>query len=33
MTQIFVALDTQDVHRAAAIARDVSGIAAARWTS
>ena len=28
MTQIFVALDTQDVHRAAAIARDVSGIAA-----
>jgi orotidine-5'-phosphate decarboxylase len=28
MSQIFVALDTQDVHRAAAIARDVSGIAA-----
>jgi orotidine-5'-phosphate decarboxylase len=28
MTPIFVALDTQDVHRAAAIARDVSGIAA-----
>lgn len=28
MTGIFVALDTQDVHRAAAIARDVSGIAA-----
>jgi orotidine-5'-phosphate decarboxylase len=28
MSPIFVALDTQDVHRAAAIARDVSGIAA-----
>lgn len=28
MTPIFVALDTQDVHRAAAIARDVGGIAA-----
>lgn len=28
MSQIFVALDTQDVHRAAAIARDVSGVAA-----
>ena len=28
MNPIFVALDTQDVHRAAAIARDVSGIAA-----
>ena len=28
MTPIFVALDTQDVHRAAAIARDVSGVAA-----
>lgn len=28
MRPIFVALDTQDVHRAAAIARDVSGIAA-----
>jgi orotidine-5'-phosphate decarboxylase len=28
MSKIFVALDTQDVHRAAAIARDVSGIAA-----
>lgn len=28
MSSIFVALDTQDVHRAAAIARDVSGIAA-----
>jgi orotidine-5'-phosphate decarboxylase len=28
VTPIFVALDTQDVHRAAAIARDVSGIAA-----
>jgi orotidine-5'-phosphate decarboxylase len=28
MSQIFVALDTQDVHRAAAIAREVSGIAA-----
>ena len=29
MSPVFVALDTQDVHRAAAIARDVSGIAAA----
>lgn len=28
MNPIFVALDTQDVHRAAAIAREVSGIAA-----
>jgi orotidine-5'-phosphate decarboxylase len=28
MSPIFVALDTQDVHRAAAIARDVSGVAA-----
>jgi len=28
MIPIFVALDTQDVHRAAAIARDISGIAA-----
>jgi orotidine-5'-phosphate decarboxylase len=28
MSQIYVALDTQDVHRAAAIARDVSGVAA-----
>lgn len=28
MNPIFVALDTQDVHRAAAIARDVSGLAA-----
>ena len=28
MKPIFVAIDTQDVHRAAAIARDVSGIAA-----
>ncbi len=28
MTPIFVALDTQDVHRAAAISRDVSGVAA-----
>ena len=28
MSPIFVALDTQDVHRAAAISRDVSGIAA-----
>jgi orotidine-5'-phosphate decarboxylase len=28
MRPIFVAMDTQDVHRAAAIARDVSGIAA-----
>lgn len=28
MSPIFVALDTQDVHRAAAMARDVSGIAA-----
>ena len=28
MNPIFVALDTQDVHRAAAIARDVSGVAA-----
>ena len=28
MSPIFVAIDTQDVHRAAAIARDVSGIAA-----
>src|SRR3569833_3725436 len=28
MSQIFVALDTQDVHRAAASARDVSGVAA-----
>ena len=28
MSQIFVAIDTQDVHRAAAIARDVSGVAA-----
>jgi orotidine-5'-phosphate decarboxylase len=28
MSQIFVALDTQYVHRAAAIARDVSGVAA-----
>ena len=28
MNPIFVALDTQDLHRAAAIARDVSGIAA-----
>ena len=28
MNPVFVALDTQDVHRAAAIARDVSGIAA-----
>ena len=28
MTPIFVALDTKDVHRAAAIARDVSGVAA-----
>jgi len=28
MSPIFVALDTQDVHRAAAIARDVSGLAA-----
>ncbi|HVU28936.1 MAG TPA: orotidine-5'-phosphate decarboxylase [Sphingomicrobium sp.] len=28
MSPIFVALDTQDVHRAAAIARDISGIAA-----
>ena len=28
MSPIFVALDTQDVHRAAALARDVSGIAA-----
>jgi orotidine-5'-phosphate decarboxylase len=28
LSQIFVALDTQDVHRAAAIARDVSGVAA-----
>jgi orotidine-5'-phosphate decarboxylase len=28
LSPIFVALDTQDVHRAAAIARDVSGIAA-----
>lgn len=28
MSPIFVALDTQDVHRAAAIARDVGGIAA-----
>ena len=28
MSQIFVALDTQDVHRAAAIARDVRGVAA-----
>jgi orotidine-5'-phosphate decarboxylase len=28
MSPIFVAVDTQDVHRAAAIARDVSGIAA-----
>jgi orotidine-5'-phosphate decarboxylase len=28
MTPIFVAIDTQDVHRAAAIARDVNGIAA-----
>ena len=27
MTPIFVALDTQDVHHAAAIARDVSGVA------
>ena len=27
MSPIFVALDTQDVHRAAAIARDVSGVA------
>jgi len=27
MNPIFVALDTRDVHRAAAIARDVSGIA------
>jgi orotidine-5'-phosphate decarboxylase len=28
MSPIFVALDTQDVHRAAAMARDVSGLAA-----
>ena len=28
MSQIVVAIDTQDVHRAAAIARDVSGVAA-----
>ena len=28
MTPIFVALDTQDVHRAAAIARDIGGLAA-----
>ena len=28
MTPIFVALDTQDVHRAAAIARDLGGLAA-----
>ena len=28
MKPIFVAIDTQDVHRAAAIARDVSGVAA-----
>jgi orotidine-5'-phosphate decarboxylase len=28
MSPIFVAIDTQDVHRAAAIARDVSGVAA-----
>lgn len=28
MSPIFVALDTQDVHRAAALARDVSGVAA-----
>ena len=28
MIPIFVALDTQDVHRAAAIARDMSGLAA-----
>ena len=28
MSKIFVALDTQDVHRAAALARDLSGIAA-----
>ena len=28
MSPIFVALDTQDVHRAVAIARDVSGVAA-----
>jgi orotidine-5'-phosphate decarboxylase len=28
MSEIFVALDTQDVHRAAALARDISGIAA-----
>jgi orotidine-5'-phosphate decarboxylase len=28
MSPIFVALDTQDVHRAAAIARDVGGVAA-----
>ena len=27
MTPIFVAIDTPDVHRAAAIAREVSGIA------
>ena len=28
MSEIFVAIDTQDVHRAAAIARDVGGLAA-----
>src|ERR1044071_2239506 len=28
MNPIFVAIDTQDVHRAAAIARDVAGVAA-----